>query len=80
MLFFIVSFYTNTVLIFDFSALEGSVPVAPSTSAAPTESVVTSTARSGSLIKEDDDDLDLDLEGVHLDETIDTTVSGNLKN
>lgn len=53
---------------------------APSSSSAPVESVVKSTARSGSLVKEDDDDLDLDLEGVHLDETIDTTVSTKLKN
>lgn len=48
---------------------------APSTSGAPTESVVISTARSSSLMaNEDDDDLDLELEGVHLDENIDTTV------
>lgn len=54
---------------------ERTIPGAPSTSTAPFEPVVISTARSGSLVKEDDDDLDLDLEGVHLDETIDTTVS-----
>lgn len=46
---------------------------APSTSAS--EPVIKSTARSGSLVNEDDDDLDLELEGVHLDENIDTTVS-----